>query len=60
MLCENSMCLHNDEKHHCLLNETSINDIGMCNECMLLTPEQDKREEMRREILKSLLESFGK
>ena len=51
MYCDNNMCINNDEKNHCVLDEISINSLGLCNECILVSVEKEERERIRRKML---------
>ena len=51
MYCDNNMCINNDEKNHCVLDEISISSIGLCNECILVSIELEEREKIRRKML---------
>lgn len=56
MHCDNEMCVYNDEENGCMLEEIEINSIGMCSGYTLLTLDEEKREEIRSEMLKSFAE----
>lgn len=56
MHCENNMCVYNDEENGCIFDEISINSLGMCEDFILLTLEEEEREKIRDKMLKEFLE----
>lgn len=56
MYCENDMCVYNDEENGCMLDEISINSIGMCDSYILLTLEEEDREVIREKMLRQFEE----
>lgn len=50
MRCENGLCLY-FENGKCRLDEISIDSLGMCADCMLVSIEEEIIEEKRREQL---------
>lgn len=53
MRCENGLCLYYD-KGKCILDEISVDSLGMCAECMLVSIDEKIIEEKRREQLTML------
>lgn len=53
MLCENIFCIY-WEKHHCCLEEISLDVRGSCNECIYINVDEDKLKEHRQAILKNI------
>ena len=53
MRCENGLCLYYD-KGKCILDEISVDSLGMCAECMLVSIDEKIIEEKRREQLNML------
>ena len=53
--CMNDFCIYWDNRH-CILNKISLNEIGMCNECIAVyIPEAELAA-----IRKSMVEEFEK
>jgi hypothetical protein len=40
MTCEYEYCIYNSERV-CLIEKISINDLGMCDECIIVSLEKD-------------------
>jgi len=51
--CEFEYCIYN-ENYKCVLDEVTINNLGMCEECMLITLDSSfldsERKRQRKEI----------
>ena len=57
MQCENTWCIY-QENWHCILDETSIDSIGMCMECICISYESDELERKKREKREQLDKDF--
>ena len=50
MRCENDFCIYwNDNK--CILEEITINNAGICDDCILVNIEEDILKQKREETL---------
>jgi len=51
MKCEQNYCIYNKHRK-CILDETEINSLGMCDACILVYLEQDFLDaEKKRQLL---------
>lgn len=50
MRCENSFCIYWKE-NNCILEEITINPIGLCDDCILVNIEEDVLNQKRKELL---------
>lgn len=53
MECRYEFCLYNQE-NECSLQKISINEVGLCEACILVSLEKDRLEEEKREQLEKL------
>ncbi len=59
MRCENEFCMYCKEKS-CLLETITINENGMCNECILISIPEEMLEELKKECYLNIIESVLK
>lgn len=50
MDCENSMCIYNDDDI-CLLDHISVDSVGLCTECIMVSFDKDLVKQRKAEML---------
>ncbi len=56
MRCDNELCVYNEEDGTCILDEITVDECGMCADCIMLSFTKEEREERREEMLRSFIE----
>jgi len=55
MTCENEYCIYNN-KNKCRLENTSINTLGMCDDCIIVSLDKKLLVELKETQLHSVAE----
>lgn len=48
--CMNSYCIYENDGE-CILDKISLNDAGMCEECILVSIDRDELKKMKKRLL---------
>ncbi len=54
LACEFDLCIYNDNAK-CILGQTTINSIGMCDECIIVSMDQTVLSSLKMKQLKKYL-----
>lgn len=50
MDCENYLCIY-ENNHKCVLDNISIDSLGMCSECIYVSPNSIELKKMKKNLL---------
>ena len=52
--CRNGFCLYNVGGEKCMFNSVTLNELGVCEDCLLPTIPEDELEEYKNVTLNSM------
>ena len=58
MQCENCLCVY-EKDGECTIDEISINDMGMCEDCIVVTPDDKTLDKLKKNWKKRMDKDYG-
>ncbi|MFI3202094.1 MAG: hypothetical protein R3Y54_11355 [Eubacteriales bacterium] len=51
MICGNNLCMY-EKDNHCILKEISLNEIGLCSECIQINLNENDLSKIKEKMLR--------